>query len=253
MPPRRTWPNASSSWLRSDHLPLERLRTLGDHDDRRVLALEALLDVLGDLVDVELALRQQDDVRATGEAGVQRDPAGVPAHHLDDERAVVRLGRRVQPVDRLHRDVDSGVEAERVVGRAEVVVDRLRYADDVHAQLGELRRDAERVLATDRDERVDTEFGQVRLDLFDATLDLERVRPGRAEDRAAAGQDAPHLGDAELLRHALERAAPTVPESDELVTVDLDALADDRANDRVQPGAVAATSENTNTHSERSS
>ena len=51
--------------------------------------LEALLDVAGDLVDVELALRQQDHVGAAGEAGVQRDPAGVPAHHLDDQRAVV--------------------------------------------------------------------------------------------------------------------------------------------------------------------
>ena len=136
MPPSRTWPNASSSWLCSDHLAVERLRALGDHDDRRVLVLEPLLDVAGDLVDVELPLRQQDHVGATGEAGVQRDPAGVPAHHLDHQRAVVRLGGGVQPVDRLHRDVDRGVEAEGVVGRAEVVVDRLRHADDVDAQVG---------------------------------------------------------------------------------------------------------------------
>ena len=45
--------------------------------------------------------------------------------------AVVRLGGGVQPVDRLHRDVDRGVEAEGEVGGAEVVVDRLRHADDV--------------------------------------------------------------------------------------------------------------------------
>ena len=47
---------------------------------------------------------------------MHRDPAGVPAHHLDDHDAVVRLGGRVQPVDRLGRDRHGGVEAERVVG-----------------------------------------------------------------------------------------------------------------------------------------
>ena len=61
--------------------------------------------------------------------GVQRDPAGVPAHHLDDERAVVAVAGGVQPVDRLHRHADGGVEAEGVVGGVQVVVDRLRDAD----------------------------------------------------------------------------------------------------------------------------
>ena len=89
--------------------------------------------------------------------GVQRDPPGVPAHDLDDQRAVVRLGGGVQPVDRLHRDVHRGVEAEGVVGRVEVVVDRLRDADDVHAEVAEPGRDAEGVLAADRDQRVDAE------------------------------------------------------------------------------------------------
>ena len=142
-------------------------------------------------------LGDQDDVGAAGHAGVQRDPAGVPAHHLDDQRAVVRLGGRVQPVDRLHRDVDRGVEAERVVGGVEVVVDRLGYADDVHAVLVQLGGDAEGVLAADRDQGVDAELLEVRLDLLDAAVDLERVGARRAEDRAAARQDAAHLLDAE--------------------------------------------------------
>ena len=58
------------------------------------------------------------------------DPAGVAAHHLDDHHAVVRLGGRVQAVDRLGADRDGRVEAEGVVGAGEVVVDRLRDADD---------------------------------------------------------------------------------------------------------------------------
>ncbi len=233
------------------HLALERLGALGDHDDRRVLDLEALRHVRRDLVDVEVALRQQDDVGAAGQAGVQRDPAGVPAHDLDDQRAVVRLGGGVQPVDRLHRDVDRGVEAERVVGRVEVVVDRLGHADDVDAEVAELGRDTQGVLAADGDERVHALLGQVRLDPLDAAFDLERVRPGRAENGAAAGQDAADLGDAERLRQAFERAFPAVPEADELVTVDGDALADHRPDHRVQTGAVAAAGEHADAHDAR--
>ena len=87
--------------------------------------------------------------------GVQGDPAGVPAHHLDDEHPVVGLGGGVQPVDRLGGDVDRGVEAEGEVGAGEVVVDGLRDADDVDAEVGELGGHAEGVLAADRDQRVD--------------------------------------------------------------------------------------------------
>jgi hypothetical protein len=81
------------------HAALLGHRALGDDEDRRELAGEAGLDVLADLVDVEGPLGDEDDVGAAGQAGVQRDPAGVAAHDLDDERPVVGLGRGVQAVD----------------------------------------------------------------------------------------------------------------------------------------------------------
>ena len=64
----------------------------------------------------------------------ERDPAGVAAHRLDDDDPVVRLGGRVAAVDRVGRDRDGGVEAEGVVGAVQVVVDRLRHADDREAR-----------------------------------------------------------------------------------------------------------------------
>ena len=54
------------------------MRALGNHDDRRVPRLEAVLDVLADLLDLEWLLGDEDDVGAAGHPGVQRDPAGVP-------------------------------------------------------------------------------------------------------------------------------------------------------------------------------
>jgi hypothetical protein len=180
---------------------------------------------------------------------VQGDPAGVPSHHLDDQRAVVRLGGGVQPVDGVHGDLHGGVEAERVVGGAQVVVDGLRHADDVEAGRGQLGGDAQGVLAADGDERVDTELVEVAAHRLDAVLDLHDVRTAAAEDGAAAREDAAGLGDAERHRVLLERTPPAVAEADELVPVHLHALPDHGPDDSVEPGAVAPAGQDTDAHS----
>ena len=79
---------------------------------------------------VVLDLRDQHDVGAAGESRGQRDPAGVASHDLDDHDALVALRGRVEPLERLDDDLDRGLEADRVVGRLEVVVDGLGHADD---------------------------------------------------------------------------------------------------------------------------
>ena len=84
----------------------------------------------------------------------------------------------------------------------------------------EPRGDAEGVLAADRDERVDPGALEVLPDPLDPAVDLERVGARRAEDRAAAWQDAARTS-ATPERHGqpLERAPPAVAEADELVPV----------------------------------
>ena len=182
------------------------------------MALEAAADELADPLQVEGQLGDQDHVGAAGEAGVEGDPAGMAPHHLDDQHALVALGGRVQAVDRLHRDVDRRVEAEGVVGGAEVVVDRLRHADDPDAALGvQSRGDAEGVLTADRDQAVDPFLRQVCDDPLGAAVLLEGVGARGAEDRAATRQDAAHLGHPQRPARALERAVPTVAVADELV------------------------------------
>ena len=176
-------------------------------------------------------------VGAAGQPGVQGDPARVPAHHLDDQDAHVGLGGGVQPVDGLGGDADRGVEAEGVVGGGQVVVDGLGHADALDAVLVvQPRGDAEGVLAADRDQRVDLVLGEVLLDPADTVLRLERVGAGRAEDGAAAGQDAAYGRDVERDGVALERAAPAVPVADEFVRVLLHALADEPRMTALSPG-----------------
>ena len=56
------------------------------------------------LLDRDRLLGDQDHVGAARDPAHDGDPARVAAHHLDDHHAVVRLGGRVQAVDRLGRD-----------------------------------------------------------------------------------------------------------------------------------------------------
>ena len=79
-------------------------------------------------------LGDEDDVGAAGDAGGQRDMAGVAPHHLEDHDAVVARRGRLQPVERLGRDRDGGVVADRVLGRADIVVDGLGDADELDAR-----------------------------------------------------------------------------------------------------------------------
>ena len=179
---------------------------------------------------------------------IDGDPARVAAHHLDDHHAVVRLGGRVQPVDRLGADGDGRVEAEGVVGRREVVVDRLRDADDREVVLGvQPRGDAERVLAADRDERVEPSARSCR------ARRRRRRRPCtgscatcRGSSRRAAG--APRSRAARAARTAPRRARASPRGRRRPRARASNDAPRDRADDRVQAGAVAAAGEDPDLH-----
>ena len=210
-------------------------------------------DQADDLLDVEGPLGDEDHVGAAGEPGVERDPAGVAAHHLDDHHPVVALGRGVEPVDGLGGDLHGGVEPEGHVGAAEVVVDRLRHADHRQAVVAvQPGRGAQRVLAADRDQPVEVERCACSPRIRSGPPScVKRVGPRGAQDRAAAREDAAGRLDRQLLVGVLERAAPAVAEADDRVPVRVDALAHDRPDDRVEAGAVAASGEHSDAHERR--
>ena len=199
------------------------------------------LDVLAGGLDGHRLLGDEDHVRAAGNAAHDRDPACMSAHHLDDHDAVVRLRGRVQPVDGLGRDPDGRVEAEGVVGRREVVVDRLGHADDrkllLCMQPGGY---SQSVFAADRNEGTKAFAPEVVEHAGQVALLLVRVRARRAEDGSAPGQDSGDLARAEGLELSLDEPTPAFPDSDDLRTL-LQGAPGDRPDDRVQAGAVAPT------------
>ena len=78
-------------------------------------------------------LRQEGVVRAAGDRAHERQIAAVAAHHLDDERAPVGLGRRADRVDRLGDAVQRGVRADGHVRADHVVVDGSHQPGDVES------------------------------------------------------------------------------------------------------------------------
>src|SRR3984885_7961745 len=148
---------------------------------------------------------------------MQCDPAGVATHHLDDQDPVVTLGGGMETVDRLGRDAQRRVEAKRHVGGPEVVVDRLRYADDVHALAIQSVGDAEGVLTPDRDQTIKVVAGPRLAPLSRCTPPLARARSWAPEDRPSAPKDPARGLDRELLAGVLEYAAPAVAKADHLV------------------------------------
>ena len=122
---------------------------------KRLPAPPALDDGVADLLDVVGDLRDEDHVGAAGDAGFQRDPAGVAPHHLQDHDPVVALGGGVQLVQCVGGGLHRGVEAEGDVGLQEIVVDGLGHADDRDAALHQFQRDLQRAVPADHDERPD--------------------------------------------------------------------------------------------------
>src|SRR5207253_8597752 len=118
--------------------------------------------------------------------------------------------------------------------------DRLRDADDGEAVLGvQARRHAQRVLAADRDERVEPFGAKVLEDALDAVVEPERVRPRRAYDRPPAREEPRHLARPERREEPLDEPAPALEDADHFVPAG-ERAPRDRADDRVQARAVAA-------------
>ncbi len=122
-----------------DVLALDRLampvdRALGhDHDIVPAPALAAGVDRRAHRrlpAVVGRALGDEDPVGTGGHAAHQRQVAGVPAHHLDDEAALVAGGRAGDRVQRLDDPAQRRVGADGHVGAEHIVVDRADQAHD---------------------------------------------------------------------------------------------------------------------------
>src|SRR5205807_1048755 len=112
--------------------------------------LAAALQGRAHVIDIGGNFRNQDVIGGDSDAAEAGDPAGVPAHGLNDHDATVRFGGGAQAVHRFGDNVDGRVETEGEIGRGQVVVNRLGHADHRQLEIVEQARgDAERIVAAD--------------------------------------------------------------------------------------------------------
>src|SRR5205807_311690 len=101
------------------------------------------LNTVGDLGD-------QDNVGTPGNSRGERDVSGIAAHDLEDHDAVMAGRRRLQPVERLCCHHHRGAVADRALGGADIIVDCLRYSDEIDPTLlGETAQDGKAAVAAD--------------------------------------------------------------------------------------------------------
>jgi hypothetical protein len=143
--------------------------------------------------------------------------------------------------------------ADRVLRRADIVVDGLWNADQVEpALLRDAAHDVEAAVAADRDQRLHAELAQPVDDLARAVAPAA-VRHRKGEGIAAVGgaehgaAEAQQVGRSKPLVQFLKLQWPTqqphraIADAEDAPAIARDGAGHDAANDCVEPGAVAAT------------
>lgn len=216
-------------------------RALGHHHDRGVPAqLSPTLDHGHHVVDVERHLGYQDRGRAPGQPGVECDVAHVSPHHLDHHGPLVGLGGGVQSVDGVGGHADRGVEPKCLVGAGDVIVDGLWHPDAGHSVDAQIPRSAQRSVAADHDDPVETQTEHGLPHTLDPIIELVGLNSGRTQNGATTGQQAPAALHGQGLVVTLQHAAPCVGETDHLSTERPLCPAHHGTDDGIQARAVAA-------------
>ena len=230
---------------------------LGHYHDAEVATLGfASSDFLAHPRDIVRDFWNQDYVRATGEPGMQSNPAGITPHDLDDHDSIVTLGCRVKPVDSFGGSAHGGVESERDRGTFNVIVDGFRYSDNRQTALPKFESDREGSVAADQNQganRVSSYRGQQLVgpvNLDDRPICLPH-RPaewvaavGGSEDSPADVRNAPDGFTGKGHDVAFTQQPPKSPLDPEDFPPAMSRTKYHGADDRVEAGRVAATSRN---------
>src|SRR5262245_20225510 len=170
---RDDFADTPQSKLATFHVPFHLFAVLrsrafsSDNHSSKVTGRFARIDHARDFLVIERDFGNQNDIRATGNAALQRYPPSVPSHHFDYNDPSMASRRSVQPVQRVHYYVNGRIETERGCCRFKIVVDRLGYADAVDAGLLQLLRSHQRAVAADNDQCSHAEVFQDRSGICD--------------------------------------------------------------------------------------
>src|SRR5581483_8636327 len=210
------------------------------------------LDHVRDLVEIERNFRNQNDIGAAGNASVQGNPSGVPAHYFHHHHPPVTCCRSVHAIECIHDDRYSGIEPEGRCCGFQIVVDRFGDADTVDARFLQLLRSHHRAIATNNDQRFYSKLVQYFLSSGNnlgwhngpvpgTNFGDKMAAIGRAENRASQRHNA--VGALTIQDHVVARwkeSFESISETDHF-PAELFRGQHHAAQNCVQPRAIAAT------------
>ena len=115
---------------------INRSCALSDSQNREASAVAAaMLNGLQDFVYIVRYLGYEDYIRSASDAGVQRQPARIPAHELNKEDSPMGACGGMYIVDDIGCNVNGTLEAEGCVSSENVVINSFRQCHDIHARI----------------------------------------------------------------------------------------------------------------------
>ena len=229
---------------------LARNGALCDHDDGEARTrLHTAVDRGDHAIHLVGDLGDQAHIRTAGDGGIQGNPTDLVPHDLDHKDAAVAARGGVDVVDALGRDLDRTREAEGDVGPPCVIVDGLRQRDHVQALLRQAVGGLGGAVSAQHEQAVEAEFAIGPLhsgDLVHAVglgnIEALEGCAARAQDRAAAHEDAAEVGRGHLAESFVDEALIAIFETEDLDRFSramVESL-DDAAHRRVERLAIAA-------------
>jgi hypothetical protein len=215
-----------------------------DDDVAGFLAFPTCAELFDEVFDMGGRLGHQYGLGTAGDAGTHGDEAGIFAHDLDKEEAVVGIGRVADLVDHLHDAVDGGVVADGEIGADEVVVDGAGQADegDVEFFVEDLAA-CECAIATYGNDGINAVLLQIGKGLLAAFFGEEILAAGGFENGASALHDAADIVGLQFAEFVLYHALKTTDDAEDTDVVALGG-AHHGTDAGVHAGRVAPTGEN---------
>ena len=164
--------------------------TFCDSDDGKALSgLGTIIDGFNDLVDIIRDLRQQDNIRAAGNTGIERKPANLMSHNFNDKNTVMRSGGGMNAVDGICCNINCTVEAKGHVGSPDIIVDCLGKMNDIQTLLAKKICGLLSTVSAENDQAVQTKLIIILFHGFDLIQTVFIRCPHQLEGLAGAADD----------------------------------------------------------------
>ena len=254
-----------------NHLAAFEHGSFGNENDRVAAGILAAVgdEKLGQALNIEFVFRDDATIRGSRQGREHGSVTSVTAENFDDHETLVRGGGGAKTIDELECACDAGAESDAIVGAGDIIVHGFRDSDYLETFAMQAETVAKSVIASDGDERVNSEPGQIFEDFGsevvlvgsefvlkvrgDAGLaDAAGICAGRMQESAAgaAGAIDDFFVDDEkivgvvlvLFADHVDEAGPAVTDADDLIAFPNGAKSD-ATNRGIKAGNVTTASE----------